>query len=107
VPIVCFGGTRIEPFGVARYVAQEMLGMGFKPWARSRGFPRACAQVQRFVEPAEQQTGATQWMVDRAAMGNGSSVCGRLDKLLTFSESGNRRTRLPELGEDPSGGRDR
>jgi hypothetical protein len=32
MPIVGFGGARIEPFRVARYVAEEMLGMGFQPW---------------------------------------------------------------------------
>jgi hypothetical protein len=60
----------------------------------SAGFHRACAQVQRLVEPTEEQAGASQRSSGPAANALVSFLSGLCDKLFAFSESVDRPTHL-------------
>ena len=53
----------VEPVGMGRDVAEQVLSMGCGPRASRRGFDGALAQAPRLVEPAEQQIGTTQRVV--------------------------------------------
>ena len=61
--VVGLAALGIEPVGMGRDVAEQVQGMGRVPGVRRRKFDRAVAQAPRLVEPAEQQTGATQRVV--------------------------------------------
>ena len=55
-----------------------------------RGFDRAVAQAPRLVEPAEQQTGATQRIVGPARLPDTSPRRLTLEELLAFPEPAQR-----------------
>ena len=77
------------------------------PGSTRRGFDRAVAQAPRLIEPAEQQTGATQRVVGPAAMRDDSPRRLTLEELLAFPEPVQRLARLAELRQCPGGGGDR
>jgi hypothetical protein len=58
--VVGLAALGIEPIGMGRDVAEQMDRMGREPDVARGGFDRSLAQAPRFVEPAEQQTGAPQ-----------------------------------------------
>src|ERR1700675_2510545 len=80
--------------------------MGRVPGVTPGEFDRAGAQATRFVEPAQQQTGATQRVVGSAET-DASPLCLTLDELLAFPKPVERRARLAELRQRPGGGGDR
>ncbi len=64
--VVSLAALRVEPVGMGRDVAEQVQRMGRESELTWRGFDRAVAQTLRLVEPAKQQTGATQRVVDAA-----------------------------------------
>src|SRR4029450_10959837 len=56
--VVSLAALGVEPVGMGRDVAQEMLSMGSRPWMTRRVFNRTLCQASGLVEPAEQQAGA-------------------------------------------------
>ena len=64
--VVGLAALGIEAVGMGRDVAEQVQRMGREPWSTRREFDRAVAQASRLVEPAEQQTGATQRVVGPA-----------------------------------------
>ena len=105
--VVGLAALGIEPVGMGRDVAEQVQRMGREPGVTRRGFDRAVAQAPRLVEPAEQQTGATQRVVGPAAMADDSPRRVTLEELLAFPEPVQRLARLAELRQDPGGGGDR
>ncbi len=59
-PIVGLAALGIEVAGMGHDVAEEEQRMGRERGVRQRVCERAIAQAARLVEPAEQQSGATQ-----------------------------------------------
>ncbi len=66
--VVSLAALGIELVGMGCDVAEQVQRMGREPGVTRRGFDRAVAQAPRLVEPAEQQTGATQRVVDPGAI---------------------------------------
>src|SRR5207302_188739 len=81
--------------------------MGREPGLRRKGFDHAGAQASRFVEPAEQQTGATQRVVGPVVLADDSPRGLALEELLAFPKPIQGLARLTELREDPGRGSDR
>src|SRR6266849_8153 len=75
--------------------------MGREPGLPRRRFDRAVAQAPRLVEPAEQQTRATQRVIGPAAIGDVSPRLVTLEELLAFPEPAQRLARLAELRQCP------
>jgi hypothetical protein len=67
--VVGFAARGVEAIRMGRDVAQQVQGMGRISAVRRRGFDGAVAEAPRFIEPAEQQTGATQPMIVPAIFG--------------------------------------
>ena len=63
----------IEPVGMRRNVTEQVLSMGREPGLTYKRFNCAVTQTPRLVEPAEQQTGATQRLVHPATMAEEAS----------------------------------
>jgi len=61
---VALAARGVEPVGMGRDVALQ--GVGPETGVTRRGFERAGGHPPRFIEPAEQQTGASQRVVGRA-----------------------------------------
>jgi hypothetical protein len=95
--IVGLAALGVEPMGVGRDVAEQVLSMGRVPGLRRRRLDRAVAQAPRLVEPAEQQTSAPQGVVGPAMMVDKSPRRLTLEKLLAFLEPVQRLARLAEL----------
>jgi hypothetical protein len=102
--VVDLTALSVEPVGVGRDVPEQVLRMGHESRLRLIGVDRPVAQVPRLVEPAKQQAGATQRVVDRAAARTGSRRIEALDELLAFPEPVQRFAGLPLLRQDPGGG---
>src|SRR5437660_10338854 len=81
--------------------------MGREPGLRRKGFDHASAQASRFVEPAEQQTGAAQGVVGPVVLADDSPRSLALEELLAFPEPIQGLARLVELRADPGRGSDR
>ena len=80
--VVGLGALGIEPVGMGRDVAEQVQRMGREPGVRRRIFERAVAQAPRLVEPAEQQSGATQRVVVPAVLVDDSPRRLTLEELL-------------------------
>ena len=78
--------------------------MGREPVVPRRGFDRAVAQAPRLVEPAEQQSGATQRVVGPAAIAEESPRRLTFEELLALPEPVQRLTGLAELRQCPGRG---
>ena len=100
-------GLGIEPVGMGRDVAEQAQRMNREPGLMRRGFDRAVGQAPRLVEPAEQQTGATQRVVEPAEIADVSPRRLTLEELLAFPEPVQRLARFAELPQCPGGGGDR
>ena len=70
--VVGLAALGVESVGMGRDVAEQVQRIGREPGMSGREFDRAVTQTLRLVEPAEQQTGATQRMVVPAAMADES-----------------------------------
>jgi hypothetical protein len=70
---------------MSRKVAEQVQSHGGEPRLTWRGFHCAIAQTPRLVEPAEQQTGATECIVGPAAPGDPSARRLTLKELLAVS----------------------
>ena len=81
--------------------------MGREAGLALRGFDGAIAEAPRFVEPAEQQTGATHCVIGPAAMADDSPRRLTLEELLAFPDPVQRLARLADLRQRPGGGGDR
>src|SRR6516162_1931150 len=81
--------------------------MGREARLALRGFDRVMTQAPRFIELAEQQTGATHRMVCPAPMTDDSSRRVTLKQLLDLPDSPQRLLRLASLRHRPGGGSDR
>ena len=57
---VALAALRIEPVGIRRDVAEEVLRMRHKSWLTRRKLYRTVTQAPRLVKPAEQETGPTE-----------------------------------------------
>src|ERR1700730_4153098 len=97
----------IEPVGMGRDVAEEVLRISRKPVVSGRGFESAVGQTPRLAEPTEQQTSATQRVVGPAAIADDSPSREALEELLALTEPVQRRAPLTELRQYPGGGADR
>ena len=96
----------IEPIGMGREVAEQVKRGSQERGLSRRRFDRAIAQALRFVEPAEQQSGATQRVIG-ALPGDDSARRAPLEELLTFLQSVQRFARCAVLCLYPGGGTDR
>jgi hypothetical protein len=105
--VVGLAALGVEPVGMGRDVAEQVQRMGRGPELTRRGFDRAVAKAPRLVEPAEQQTGATQRVVFPAETADESPRRLTLEELLAFPEPVQRLAFLAELRQDPGGGGDR
>src|SRR5438105_15880971 len=81
--------------------------MGRERQLRRTGFDHAGAQASRFVQTAEQQTGATQRVVGPVVLADDSPRGLALEELLAFPEPIQGLARLVELREAPGRGSDR
>ena len=97
----------IEPVGMVRDIAEQVVRMGGEPGVRWRVCERAVAQAQHLVEPAEQQGGPTERKVGLPVEADDAPRRLTLEELLALPESGQRLACLADLREDPGGGSDR
>src|SRR5215472_12765247 len=81
--------------------------MGREPRVTRRGFECAVAKAVCLVQPAEQETGATQRMIGQAASANDSPRRRTLEERLALPEPVQSFARLAKLGPCPSGGGNR
>jgi len=58
--VMTLAALGVQPIGMARDVAEQVQSMSREPGLTWRGFDCAVAQAPCLVEPAEQQTGATE-----------------------------------------------
>ena len=92
---------------MGRNVAEQVKRGGLERGLSRRRFDRAIAQALRFVEPAEQQSGATQRVIGTALLGDDSARRAPLEELLTFLQPVQRFARCAVLRLYPGGGADR
>ena len=81
--------------------------MGRESVVTHRGIDRLVTQAPRFVEPAEQQTGATQRVVGPGGMADDSPRRLVLNELLAFPDPVQRLARFVEQRQYPGGVGDR
>src|SRR6266567_7588383 len=81
--------------------------MGREARLALRGFDRVMTQAPRFIEPAEQQTGATHRMVCPTAMTDDPPRRVTLEQPLDLTDLGQRLVRLAGLRHRVGGGGDR
>ena len=105
--VVGLAALGVEPVGMGRDVAEQVQRMGREPGLTRRGSTARSPRLPRLVEPAEQQTGATQRVVGPAATADDSPRRLTLEELLAFPEPVQRLARLAELRQHPGGGGDR
>jgi len=82
--VVGLAALSIAPVGMRRDVAEQVLSMGREPGLTYKRFNCALTQTPRLVEPAEQQTGATERLVHLATMAEEASRLLTLEQLLAF-----------------------
>ena len=85
--IVGLAAVGVEPVGMGRDVAEQMQRMGCEPGVIRRELDSAIAQAPRLVEPAEQQTSATQRVVGPGGMADNSPRRLPLHELLAAARS--------------------
>src|SRR5262245_51652506 len=85
---------------MGRDVAEQMHGIGSVSGLARRGLDRTFAQALRLVEPAEQQTGATQRVTGPSENAEPSRQL-TLEKPLAFPEPVQRLVRFAELRQNP------
>src|SRR5215831_20388471 len=81
--------------------------MGREARLALRGFDRVMTEAPRFIEPAEQQTGATHRVVSPTAMTDDPPRRMTLEQLLDLPHPAQRLLRLAGLRHRPGGGGDR
>src|SRR5262252_1060312 len=104
--VMVFGDHGIESVGMGRDVAEEVQRVGRKAALSRKGCGNAVDEATRLVEPAEQQTGATQREAGPGAMADEPPCLLPLDELLAFRETVERLACLAELRQEPGGGGD-
>src|SRR6266496_624014 len=97
----------IEPVGMGRDVAEQVVSMGRVSGLMRRRLERALAEALRLGKPTEPQTSATERMVGPAMMVDESPRRLMIEELLAFPQSVQRLARLVELRQCPGGGGDR
>src|SRR5262245_10867596 len=94
----------IEPIGMGRDVAEEMVRVSRGSGVARTELDRAISLVPRYVEPTQQETGAPQRVIGTAVFADPSLRRLLLEEPLTFLDSTLRFACFIELGQDPGGG---
>src|SRR6185295_9500404 len=106
LPVMGLTALRIEAVGMSRNVAEQLQRVGQEIDATRCGINRAVAQALRLVQPAEQQTGASQ-RIGGPTVPDSSPRRLTLEELLAFPQPVERLGRVAEICQGPGGVRER